>query len=242
MGGALLSLASVTTPVFAEDAAAAAPAGPAIVGNIGISSNYMFRGISQTDNNGEVSGGFDYQHGSGVYVGIWGSNIAFADSLELDFYGGYRGSFTSDWAYDVGYIKYYYTADHAKPNLDYQEVYVSTSFYGVKLGVNYSDDYFGGSKKYYYPYVSYSYAVLPELSLSASVGINKFDSEAAMQSFLVTSNNPGDKYTDWKLGATYTWNGLAFSATYTDSTLSKADCGGSSICDSTIVFGVLKTL
>ena len=89
IGAALLSLATATASVHAADAAA-----PAIVGNIALNSNYMFRAISQTNNIGEVSGGLDYQHSSGVYIGTWGSNISFASSLEMDFYGGSRGSIT----------------------------------------------------------------------------------------------------------------------------------------------------
>ena len=237
IGAALLSLATATASVHAADAAA-----PAIVGNIALNSNYMFRAISQTNNIGEVSGGLDYQHSSGVYIGTWGSNISFASSLEMDFYGGYRGSITPDWAYDVGYILYYYAKDNSKPDLDYQEFYASTSWKGAKLGVNYSDDYFAGTKKFFYVYGAYVYNFTPEFAVSAQVGYNKFDGQTAMQNFLVTANNPGDNYTDWKVGAAYTWSGLTFSLTYVDSTLSKDDCGGADICDRTVVAGISKSL
>ena len=237
IGAALLSLATATASVHAAEAAA-----PAIVGNIALNSNYMFRAISQTNNIGEVSGGLDYQHSSGVYIGTWGSNISFASSLEMDFYGGYRGSITPDWAYDVGYILYYYAKDNSKPDLDYQEFYASTSWKGAKLGVNYSDDYFSGTKKFFYVYGAYVYNFTPEFAVSAQVGYNKFDGQTAMQNFLVTANNPGDNYTDWKVGAAYTWSGLTFSLTYVDSTLSKDDCGGADICDRTVVAGISKSL
>ena len=244
IGSTLLALAVSTSPAFAEDAPAAtpAPAGPAIVGNISLGSNYMFRGISQTNNAGEISGGFDYQHSSGVYVGVWGSNVAFSSSLETDFYGGYRGSFTPDWAYDVGYILYHYAKSNSKPDLDYGEVYVSTAWKGAKIGVNYSDDYFGGTKKYYYIYGSYGYNFTPEFAVSAQIGYNKFDSETAMQRFLVTGNNPGDNYTDYKAGAAYTWDSLTFSLTYYGSSLSQGDCGGANICDKKLVAAVSKSL
>ena len=239
IAGALLALAAATAPAFAEDAA---PAAPAIVGNIALNSNYMFRGISQTNNAGAVSGGFDYQHGSGIYVGVWGSNVAFASSLETDFYAGYRGAFTLDWAYDVGYILYHYAKNNSKPDLDYSEIYFSTTWKGAKFGVNYSDDYFGGTNKYYYVYGAYSYSFTPEFIVSAQAGYNKFNGTKDLQTFLVTSNDPDDNYTDWRVGAAYVWGGLTFSANYIDSTLSQDDCGGADICDRTLVVGIAKSL
>lgn len=242
IGGVLLALAAVTAPAFAEDAAPAAPAAPAIVGNIALNSNYMFRGISQTNNAGAVSGGFDYQHGSGIYVGVWGSNVAFASSLETDFYAGYRGTFTPDWAYDVGYILYHYAKNNSKPDLDYSEIYVSTTWKGLKFGVNYSDDYFAETDRYWYLYGSYSHALTESISVSASVGYNAFDSSDAMASFLVTDSDPGDNYVDWKIGVSTTWQGLGWSLSYVDTNLSKEDCGGTKICEATAVAAVTKSL
>ena len=76
-------------------------------GNVGVFSDYLFRGVSQTSNDAAVQGGFDYAHASGFYAGIWGSNISWlsdlalytGSSLELDVYGGYKGSFGGDFGY-----------------------------------------------------------------------------------------------------------------------------------------------
>lgn len=70
--------------------------GKAISGNAAFLSDYMLRGISQTDHNPALQGGFDWVHPLGMYLGVWGSNVHFSDapaSLELDLYGGYTYHF-----------------------------------------------------------------------------------------------------------------------------------------------------
>ena len=67
-----------------------------ITGNVAMTSDYVFRGISQTDNQMAIQGGLDYAHESGIYVGTWASNVSpdFFNGagndpqIELDLYGG----------------------------------------------------------------------------------------------------------------------------------------------------------
>jgi len=112
--------------VFAQ-AAPAAPASPhTLTGNVGLFSQYIFRGLTQTNREPALQGGFDYSHSSGFYLGTWGSNISWlkenfstgagvtgqydgGGSLELDFYGGYKSTFgKSDFTYDLGVLYYWY--------------------------------------------------------------------------------------------------------------------------------------
>src|SRR6266498_1225542 len=84
-------------------------------GNVGLFSQYVFRGITQTNEKPAVQGGFDLGHKSGFYVGTWASNISWISdytpgvsaSLEWDFYGGYKGSLPADFGYDLGVLYYY---------------------------------------------------------------------------------------------------------------------------------------
>src|SRR5690606_7575411 len=73
--------------------------------NIAVVSNYLFRGVSQTDGSPAVQGGIDFEHASGFYAGTWASNVDFGDeiSYELDLYAGFAGSM-NDLGYDVGYV------------------------------------------------------------------------------------------------------------------------------------------
>ncbi|HKA43156.1 MAG TPA: TorF family putative porin [Burkholderiales bacterium] len=96
----------------------AAPASPhTLTGNVGFFSQYIFRGLTQTDRKPAVQGGFDYSHASGFYAGTWGSNISWlrdngtysgGGSLEWDFYGGYKWGFAPDWTLDLGTLYYWY--------------------------------------------------------------------------------------------------------------------------------------
>ncbi len=153
-----------TAPV--EVAADAAPAGPgiAIPGTgltLGItpsvSSDYLFRGISQTRNNWAVQGTFDLAHESGVYVGAFVSNAKFLANpyndtrQELDVMAGYRFAL-GGVNFDVGYIAYLYPGQ-SKPEgtqlNEYQEIMVKANYtidiVKLSAAVAYSPNFFGRS-------------------------------------------------------------------------------------------------
>ena len=76
-------------------------------GNVAITSDYVWRGISQTDEDPAIQGGFDYANGM-FYAGTWASNVDFGDdsdtNIEVDFYGGLAGALESGVTWDVGVI------------------------------------------------------------------------------------------------------------------------------------------
>ena len=98
-----------------------------------MTTDYVWRGMTQNAGDPSVSGGFDLEDDSGFYFGAWASNVLAADSgdsgsLELDGYLGYAGSFNENAGYDVGYIAYTYPG---VDSLDFEEAYISFDFYGV---------------------------------------------------------------------------------------------------------------
>jgi len=103
-----------TGAAFADDAAA--PAAPyTLTANVGVVSDYLFRGITQSGHKPAIQGGVDFTHSSGLYVGTWLSSISWVHDngygnspTEIDVYGGYRGTFADDYGYDVGLITYNY--------------------------------------------------------------------------------------------------------------------------------------
>ncbi len=133
---AALSLtAAFTTPVHAEEEAASS-----LSFNAGAVTDYRYRGISQTRLKPALQGGADYADKSGFYVGAWGSTIkwikdsgATEGPVELDLYGGYKGT-AGDVAYDVGFLRYeYVNNDYAKVsgvNANTNEVYGAVT-YGI---------------------------------------------------------------------------------------------------------------
>lgn len=131
---AFAQTAPATPGASPGSAATTAPTTPAptpehnVTGNVGLFSQYIFRGLKQTDGDPALQGGFDYAHSSGLYAGTWASNVSFlkenastfaggvitpagtyerGGSLEWDFYGGYKMSF-GDFGLDVGTLYYWY--------------------------------------------------------------------------------------------------------------------------------------
>ena len=119
-------------------------------GNIALTSDYIWRGMTQNAGDPSVSGGFDLEDDSGFYLGVWAANVSADDddtvagsgSMELDGYLGYSGSFNDDAGYDIGYIAYTY------PNYDswdFEELYLTFDFYGVYVtyaaGMDQANDY-----------------------------------------------------------------------------------------------------
>jgi uncharacterized protein (TIGR02001 family) len=98
-------------------------------GNVSLTTDYLYRGITQTNHRGAIQGGFDYADPSGFYIGTWGSNISWipatGSSLELDTYAGYSGGFATDFTYNVGVLRYNYSGEYAPPSPNTNEVYGS---------------------------------------------------------------------------------------------------------------------
>lgn len=193
-------------PVLAEEAAPASP----FSFNVGVVSDYLFRGVSQTHGDAALQGGVDYAHPSGFYLGAWGSTISWVKdytgkgNTELDLYGGYKSAFAGgDWNYDVGAITYIYSnhgpanAFGANPNTT--EVYGAIGYktFTVKYSRAISDHFIGwystsggSTRGSGYLEVNYSLDLGDGWGLAAHVGHQK-----------VRDLGVAD-YTDVKLGVT----------------------------------------
>ena len=120
---AVALLAGLSTAAFAADEPAAPEVSP-ITANVTVASNYIYRGLTQTNNKPAIQGGFDYAHESGFYIGNWNSSITWiSDSypgagqgghsvsapVEMDFYAGFKKEFIGEgFATDIGVLQYYY--------------------------------------------------------------------------------------------------------------------------------------
>ncbi|MDJ0740815.1 MAG: TorF family putative porin [Gammaproteobacteria bacterium] len=152
--------------------------------NIGATSNYLWRGVSQTDDGAAISGGLDYAHDAGFYVGTWASNVDFGDdtTAEVDFYGGFSNE-VGGVGYDVGLIYYYYPGCG---DCEFTEVYGSLGVGPVTAGVHYTidsevDDVAGQADLFQdgdiYYYVGASVEVAPTWTVGATAGYYDFDDD-----------------------------------------------------------------
>lgn len=129
----LLSIAVVGSLFAAAQAQAGASA------NIGVTSNYLWRGVTQTQDGPALQGGLDYAADNGLYVGTWASNAKFADKSgpEVDLYAGYKKDLKKEAAMDVGVIKYSYPDNNSA---EFTEAYAKTSLMGANAEVDYTVD------------------------------------------------------------------------------------------------------
>ena len=202
--------------------------------NVGMTTDYVWRGITQTNEAPAIQGGFDYNDPSGFYVGTWGSNIAFAGSLENDWYFGYNGKVNDDLGYSVGYIYYYYPKAGAGPNVSFSEVNGSVSYKGLSAGVSYSNDFTGETGKATYYNVGYDLGLPNDFGLSFHYGYQAVKDNVALGV---------PDYSDYSIGLSRSYGGYDFGLTWYDTNVSTAECfGGSDACKSRVVFSVGKSL
>ena len=260
---AVLSTLAVPALSFADEAAApvvapaveAAPASP-IAYNVGLYSQYIFRGLTQTANKPAIQGGVDYTNASGFYLGTWASNVSWLEdsalggntlgyknsSLELDLYGGYRGA-VKDVAYDVGLLQYVYpgTPNASGVRAETTEVYGALTYKWVtaKLSVAVSDKVFANvnASGTYYADITANYPVTDTITATVHVGRQEYSG----------SNNDNFSYTDWKIGASKAFaSGVTVGAYYTDTNANVLGYGpgvyaGGNIADAQGTISVQKT-
>jgi uncharacterized protein (TIGR02001 family) len=193
--------------------------------NMGVTSDYVFRGISQSRNKPAFSAGVDYSHApSGFYAGTWASTISWINDsysntnigdssrpntpYELDLYAGIKVGDSAGLNFDAGAIYYYYPGNKLNTSLgtlglkaDTAEVYGKVAYGPVYFKVNYAiGDAFWVSDKRgsYYLDLGADIPVMDGLTLNAHAGRFEF------------KDAPGWSYSDWKVGLTKDFgNGLS---------------------------------
>ena len=204
-------------------------------GTVSITSDYIFRGTTQTNQEPALQGGVEYAAESGAYIGTWGSNVSWlsdlsspaapiSSSLELDVYGGYRGKFNDTVSYDVGALYYWYPGDFPSGfnSADTLEVYAGVTVAAsekISLGAKYSvaaTDLFGyaDSSGSGYLDLSANFVVAEGWTLGAHAG----------KQWIEGGGNGAFEYADWKLGITKAFDngfsvGLAYTGTDADDAL-----------------------
>lgn len=225
-----VSLACVAGSLAPQALAQPAAATPehALSGNLGLATEYRYRGIAQTDGKPTVQGGLDYTHASGLYAGTWWTNVswladggggAVSSSVEADFYGGYRGS-AGDIGYDVGLLYYYYPGRYPSGfnSPDTVELYAAASWQMLTLKYSHSlTDLFGAvdSKGSGYLDLGASFDLGAGYALAAHVG-RQFIPAGSSGGVRVRSRSDCS-YTDWKLGVAKEFVGLDWGLAYVGS-------------------------
>jgi len=204
----LLTLTAAAS--FAQSAPAAAPAFTT-TGNLAFTSDYVFRGITQTGGHTALQGGFDVAHTSGLAAGVWASNVSWAQTtLEVDLDANYGFSLTKDVAASVGYIAYVYEGNSS---LNTGEINASLSAYGFTAKASHAvTDYFGivGSGTGYYELnYAYEFPAAKGLALSLHYGVTD-------------GKNAADNDEDYSIALSYPVLGFTGTVGYSNGTGSYA--------------------
>jgi uncharacterized protein (TIGR02001 family) len=219
--------------------------------NVGVVSDYLFRGVSQTHGKPAIQGGVDYSHASGLYAGVWASNVTWVKdflgkgSTEIDLYGGYKGS-AGDLGYDLGVIAYQYPGKGAAiptilANPNTTEVYGAITYkwltvkYSHAISKNFIGWYGGAAlnqdtKGSNYLEFNASYDLGDGWGVTGHYGMQK------VKGSVTTAAAYDASYNDWKVGVTkdvgFGVVGLAYSDTDAKGTCSNPfpAAGASSYC------------
>jgi uncharacterized protein (TIGR02001 family) len=201
--------------------------------NVALTTNYVWRGYSQSAENAAIQGGFDYAHiggakghegPTGLYFGVWGSNVNFGNdavtspngdgaSMELDLYGGYKFK-AGPIDLDVGVIRYMYPDAHSSLDYDFTELYVGGAYGPFSLKYFNASDYQGTttmSGTYLDAAVSLE---LPE-GFGLALHVGKSGGDGVQAAF-------GKKYTDYKISLSKEIGGFGFGLAFTDTNQSGA--------------------
>jgi uncharacterized protein (TIGR02001 family) len=192
------------TPALADETDA--PSTVTVTGNVAFVSDYRFRGISLSAGDPALQGSLQLNHASGLYAGIWGSNLEDTPvygNLETDFYAGWTGPIASGLTADVGMTYYaYFNGKVGSANVLEPYASLTTTFgpASAKAGVAYAwkQDALGGDDNLYL-YTDWSMGVPnTPVSLAAHLGY----SSGALSPNLLTGKSTKDGL-DYSVGATY---------------------------------------
>jgi uncharacterized protein (TIGR02001 family) len=210
--------------------------------NVSMTSNYLYRGLSQTGNKPALQGGFDYAHESGLYAGVWGSSISWlsdfgvADNAgtEFDTYLGFSGE-AGDIGYDVGFLRYNYPGEYGgNLTANTNELYGSVSYKFVTAKYSRSSgNLFGFADSSGSGY----------LDLSASYDLEDAGiSLGAHYGKQTVANNSASDYTDYNFSVSKEIGGYGFSMMYSKTDLTSIDPQGNDLGKGALVLAISKSM
>jgi uncharacterized protein (TIGR02001 family) len=236
----LIALAlSAALPAFAADEPA--PADP-LSFNVGVVSEYRYRGISQSRLKPALQGGIDYAAPSGFYVGTWASTIkwikdAGGDSeVEVDVYGGYKTEISPGLTLDVGALQYLYPSNKLNPSANTLELYGALTFGPVTAKYSHGTTNlfgFANSKNSSYFDLTANFDLGDGMTLTPHVGHQ------------TVKHNAAASYTDFSLTLAKDFSGLLLSGsvigTDADKTAYASPVNGKFMGKTMLVVGLKKT-
>ncbi len=202
-GLAVLLLAAMPVISSAQDASAEAGSS-SFSWNAAVTSEYLYRGISQTDDQPAIQAGAGYAFDNGIYVGAWASNVDFNEGTdaEIDTFIGWNRALSDSATLDVQLLRYNYVGEPSGVDYAYNELLGKVVFneqYTVMA--TYTNDYLNSGETSFYYAASGSWELGRDVNLTAGVGYT-------------TISGPADNYLDYSVGVNRDFGPVNVSVSY----------------------------
>lgn len=213
--------------------AAPSLAGGTITGTIGATSDYKFRGISQSDNGGAVNGSVEYGQDD-LAIGIWASTVDFSgdpdNNVEIDLYAAYTHGFSENTSL-TGKAYFYWYPNASIPDASYVELLAQLDHnfgkFSANLNAAWAPQYSGDTGEAYWFGAGVEVPVTEWATITANVGQQWFADNLAVG---IVDYGTAD------IGVTLAWQAVSFDLRYVGTDVERVDCFGStSVCDSKVV-------
>ena len=217
-------VASLTT----VQAADTPPSSFSFSGNVALTSDYVFRGMTQTDEESAIQGGFDVEHNSGLSAGIWGSNVKFLEDHtvdphdradhEIDLYIGFSNELDNGFSYGITALYFMYPGAHKDLNYDFAEFNFSTGYklpIGTTFGLSYdySPEFFGEAGEAHHALFNIGH------SLDNGWGFSVYIARQIIE----INENYSDNYTYYGVSISYSINDFELAVNVSDTDLEASE-------------------
>lgn len=181
-----LVLAAMPLVSLAQDAVAEEEEESPISWSLAVASDYVFRGVSQTDEKPAAQAGITYSFPVGIYVGAWASNVDFGEGgpdVEVDGYVGFNTDLNDQWNLDVSAVRYaYFKQSDDYGDIDYNEyiakvAYAATDTVSVTGLIAYANDYGNSGAEEFYYNLGTSFEVGDGYSLNVGTGYTSIEAD-----------------------------------------------------------------
>lgn len=261
MRSKLLQTGTLLIGLALASAAQAQESPHTVTANVGLFSQYVYRGLAQTNQRPAIQGGADYTHSSGFYAGTWLSNVSWfsdtnagnSNSLEWDLYTGFRKSWDNGITADMGYLRYEYPGNYpalpagtVEPHTD--EAYAAIGWKWATLKYSYAfSDLFGveDSEGSDYLELNVTVPLNDQFSILAHAGRQNFSGASTAALAAGTTNDALYTYDDYRVTLNYTF-APGWTALVTFTTTNAENAGytvlGKNIGDDQALVGVTRSL
>jgi uncharacterized protein (TIGR02001 family) len=187
-----------------------------LTSSFGVTSNYIFRGISNSNNNPAVQGGFTYTFPTtGIYLNLWGSSVSFTDKYgnaatsEIDSIIGVTNPIGDHFTYNINIDRYNYPRARGA---NYNELIANAQYYFLTGMVGYSNNVYnvGAPGTYYNVGVNY------DIPAQYAFNVDGLNLKGGIGHYSLPSHKDLSSYNDYNVQISKTFGKYVLALQWTD--------------------------